>query len=133
MRSSSDVDQGDPSAGAAGASLDQGTQLGDWLVRVYPGAAEAVVVKRTEEALPKPDRRSLADVFVDEYEAAYGHVDAERRAANRKRSASRARCRVRRYCKANRLGFLWTLTLAEQSDDAQEVKALLAAFFRLLR
>jgi hypothetical protein len=129
----SDVGHGDPYAGAAGASLDKGTQLGDWLIRSYPGAAEAVVVKRTDPAPPKPERANLAEHFAEEYERAYGHLDEERRAANRKRSASRARSRVRRYCKANRLGFLWTLTLAEQTADAQEVKALLALFFRLLR
>lgn len=55
------------------------------------------------------------------------------RAERRADSATRAKGKVRRYCKANRMRFLWTLTYADQPPDLETVKRHLRWFFRQLQ
>jgi hypothetical protein len=75
-----------------GPLLDRGTKLGSgWRGRVFPQVGEAVAVPNTD-----PQKR----------ESRGGCTPEE----NIRRAARRARTQVRRYCVANRLFRMWTLT-----------------------
>ena len=110
----------------AASSLDSPTKLdrarvpnvveARWLLNLYPGAAEAGGCLQTAgnppdgvEPFGRGDDRSM--------------VEAVRR----------ARGHVRRYCAANRLNRLGTLTYAEACHDPIQLRSDLAGFFRRLR
>jgi hypothetical protein len=87
-----------------------------WQVSLYPDAAEAGGSLRYAGPASKP---------------AVGGGDPERAQAEANR---RARTKVRRYCAANRLNRLGTLTYAGDGvHDPRQVRADAAAFFRQLR
>lgn len=90
-----------------------------WRLRLYPGAGEAGGSVRTE---------------LDGLEPAEGsgsRSDPERSAQEATR---RARGRIRRYCAANRLNRLGTLTYAGKGcHDPYALRADVAGFFRALR
>jgi hypothetical protein len=87
-----------------------------WHVSLYPDAAEAGGSLRYAGPPPKP---------------VPGGGDPERAQAE---AARRAKTKVRRYCAANRLNRLGTLTYAGQGcHDPAQVRADAAAFFRQLR
>lgn len=84
---------------------------------IYPEAGEAsVVLGRWPTTRERLDRETVAN------------PERSRREAER-----RARTRVRRYCAANRLTRLWTLTYAKQTADREQVVADVQAFIRRLR
>ena len=88
-----------------------------WCLSLYPGAAEAGGSFRYSV----PCRPSGGS----------GGADPERARAE---AARRARSKVRRYCAANRLNRLGTLTYrGEGSHDPRELRGHVGAFFRDLR
>jgi hypothetical protein len=89
-----------------------------WFFSLYPDAGEGGGGFRSSY---KPNR-----AFVAKGSAA----DPERAAAE---AGRRARSKLRRYCAANRLNRLGTLTYAKPCHDPQELRAHLGAFFRDLR
>jgi len=91
-------------------------QRARWHVSLYPDAAEAGGSLRYAGPSPKPTGLG---------------GDPERALAEANR---RARTKVRRYCAANRLNRLGTLTYAgEGVHDPRQVRSDAAAFFRQLR
>lgn len=86
-----------------------------WVLTVYPDAREASGSFRSASRVRGP--------------AAEG-VDSGRAGVE---GARRARVRIRRYCAANRLNRLGTLTYAEGCYDQAQVRADVAAFFKQLR
>jgi hypothetical protein len=94
-------------------------------VRVWPDALEAVAWS----IVPDDAKSGRSD-------APGGAQTADpvsRHRENRARAARRARGRVRRFCTANGLAYLWTLTLADQSSDCAHVGRLVESFIRRLR
>jgi len=108
--------------------LDLATKLGrdvpdGWWVVVYPTAGEAVI---TFKRGLQTDRRTGAawDVAPEDVPADRALIEAVRR----------ARGQVRRYCTANGLDRLATVTYGGSGcHDEQQVRADLGAFFRQLR
>jgi hypothetical protein len=104
------------------SSLDYGTKLGGltgprWAFVLYPDAAEGGGSFRSNAREPSGAGPSLPD--------------RDRSAADASR---RARAKVRRYCAANRLNRLGTLTYAGQGNhDPAALRIDLAEFFRKLR
>jgi hypothetical protein len=89
-----------------------------WVLTLYPDAREASGVWR------KPGAAGPA-VGVGE-----GEQDDPRSAAE---AARRAQGKIRRFCAANLLNRLGTLTYAEGQYDEEQLRAHVAAFFRRLR
>ena len=90
-----------------------------WWLSVYPSAAEAggSFLYQSRRWAPRPPGLPAAD--------------PER---SRAEASRRARTRVRRYCAANRLNRLGTLTYAgEGCHDVRQVREDIAVFFRNLR
>lgn len=87
-----------------------------WRLSMYPGAAEAGGCYMS----PKPRRPKGIDGS-----GMSGRSDLE--------AARRARGQVRRYCAANGLNRLGTLTYAESCMDARSLRQDVAEFFRALR
>lgn len=88
--------------------------LGNWSLALYPDAREAggcYVSKRIRQGEP-------------------GGGDPERSANE---AARRARGKLRRYCAANGLNRLGTLTYADACHDPLRVRGDMAAFFKALR
>jgi hypothetical protein len=104
-----------------GPRLDDATKLGNGLVSyrvaVYPTAGEVVLT------VPSAPRDPEAPTKLGP-----AHPDRARQVAQ-----SRARTRVRRYCKANGLHRLCTLTYRDQTADMRQVHRDLAAFVKRLR
>lgn len=99
-------------------SLDCRTKLarGRWRVKLFPDAAEAVVTRRRADG----PRDSFAP-----YPAEAATFDS---------AGARAKRQVRRYCAANRLAYLWSLTYAgEGTRDHALVRGHVRGFFRRLR
>lgn len=108
-------DGGGDLGGPEGPSrLDEGTKLeSGWHGRVFPDAGEAVIY------------------FVSGAEPCrLGETDPEE---VQRIAASRARRKVRRYCRANRLYRLATLTYSRQTDDYDQVVIDVRAFIKRLR
>lgn len=99
-----------------GSRLDDGTKLVlEWRGRVFPQVGEAVAVLRSNQ----PSQKKGTGCSPDE---------------NRRRAARRARTQVRRYCVANRLRRLVTLTYAPPfCTDHDQVVNDVAQFVRRLR
>jgi hypothetical protein len=137
--------EGDPSSerGRSPVLLDKGTLLvkpqvvgsRHWRIGAYDAAGEYVVTLAGSRrggfwrcpcgALGGPE-----DVFCTacgEYKA--GSTPQE----NARRAHSRARAEVRRYCAANQLTRLWTLTYREATFDRRRVVLDVEAFCRRLR
>jgi hypothetical protein len=92
---------------------------GRWLLKLYPGAAEA------GGCFESAARRSGGGSWWEP------EPDPERCASE---AARRARGQLRRYCAANRLNRLGTLTYASPyCRDPQAVRDHVGSFFRLLR
>lgn len=88
-----------------------------WTLALYPEAGEAGGSVRVARARPPLGEEPA--------------VDADRSAAEANR---RARAQIRRYCAANRLNRLGTLTYAgEGCHDPRGLRADVGAFFRALR
>ena len=108
--------------GHSRSSLESGTKLvepkrGRWTFVLYPDAAEG--------------GGSFRSVAAGSAGAGATVVDSERSAAD---AARRARAKVRRYCAANRLNRLGTLTYAGSGNhDPAGLRVDLAEFFRRLR
>jgi hypothetical protein len=106
----------------ASSSLEYGTKLvsprqGGWSFSLYPEAAEG--------------GGSFRSASADRSPGATYDPDPDRSASD---AARRARTKVRRYCAANRLNRLGTLTYAGAGNhDPVALRADLAEFFRLLR
>jgi hypothetical protein len=102
--------------------LDSSTKLvrePGWVLRLFPEAGEASGSFRGVERVRRPP------------DAGAGEPD---RARSREIAARRARTKMRRYCAANRLNRLGTLTYrGEGCHDPFEVRADVARFFRGLR
>jgi hypothetical protein len=104
------------------SSLESGTKLvgrdeGSWGFVLYPEAAEGGGSFRSAAARTSPGRRWL-DPPID----------------TRDDAARRARGKVRRYCAANRLNRLGTLTYAGEGNfDPGELRLDVARFFKRLR
>lgn len=96
--------------------LDDVTKLGRWHVSVYPTVREVTFTTDHERRPPDPDAPTVKD------------PEASRRAA-----MARARTKVRRYCKANKLFRLVTLTYRRPVHDLAEAAADVAAFVKRLR
>lgn len=71
-----------------------------WQVTYYPDAKEAAIVPIRPGAVPCGRRADTQSA---------GH-SAERAADNARRAVQRARGEARRYCRANKLRYLWVLT-----------------------
>jgi hypothetical protein len=134
------------------SQLDEATHSGAWSVKVYPGAREAVAFV---PARPLADRfDDVPSYGSDHYEdagtavaqsfdaldalAVVEDVETEDEAAarvrrNRENAGRRAKSRARRYCKANALTRLWTLTFAEAVHERADVVAALNGLSRALR
>ncbi len=87
-----------------------------WLLNLYPDAAEAGGCLQSP-ARPWDGR--------ERFERGEDRSTAE--------AVRRARGQVRRYCAANRLNRLGTLTYAEACHDPIQLRSDLAAFFRKLK
>lgn len=116
----------DDRVGGCSSRLDTRTQLvGGWdhprSGHLYPTAGEA----------------SLALVPRQRCESSGGRNHPPDVEANRARAASRARSRVRRYCVANKVRFMWTLTFNGAQIDRPSNRAVAVAagvaFVRRLR
>jgi hypothetical protein len=91
-------------------------QKAHWVVALYPDAGEAGGTLRTTTAASR---------------VGVGGVDPER---SRAEAGRRARTKVRRYCAANRLNRLGTLTYAGTGcHDPRQARADAGEFFRELR
>ena len=91
-------------------------QKAQWVVSLYPDAGEAGGTLRTTAAASR---------------VGVGGVDPER---SRAEAGRRARTKVRRYCAANRLNRLGTLTYAGTGcHDPRQARADAGEFFRELR
>jgi len=140
-----------PAASAASPLLDEATHSGStWQVKVFPGAGEAVAfIPADGDPLATPEwavDAELAATFADRHGQLFDvgapvveprvespEEEAARQKRNRLNAARRARARSRRYCKANRLSRLWTLTFADAVYDRRTVVASLNALARALR
>jgi hypothetical protein len=89
-------------------------QRGYWVLTVYGDAREASGSFRSAARLGGP---------AEEPDPGRSAVEGARR----------ARVQIRRYCAANRLNRLGTLTYAEACHDQEQVRADVAAFFKRLR
>jgi hypothetical protein len=98
-----------------GPSLDKGTKLVVWHVKVFPEAGEAVI----HFSGPEVEREDPGPA-----------TDPEE---CRRKAAARARTKTRRYCKANALFRLATLTYAIEAVDRAQVRADVRAFIKRLR
>jgi len=109
-------------SGARAASLEEGTQLSGhaagWVLGVCKAAGEAVTFFRGKNADPADAGKGSGATTPEE---------------NRERSARRAATNLRRYCKANRLDRLATLTYRVAQFDKLDVKRDLNRFFVRLR
>jgi hypothetical protein len=107
-------------AAEGSSSLDRATKLGvgpGWVLRLYPEAGEASGGFRGAQLASRKGQNALSD--------------PER---CRQEASRRAKGRVRRYCAANGLSRLGTLTYrGEGCHDSRRVRDDLAAFFRTLR
>lgn len=110
----------DSAAGAAGGgSLDLGTELG-WQscrLKIWPDAREGTVFVKPR--LPAKDDGG-------------GKLPTDPREL-RERSDRRRRGQMRRYCVANQLRYMWTLTCADQTHDLDEMRRRMALLMRKLR
>jgi hypothetical protein len=95
------------------------TPGGKWCLKVTPAAGEATITHAPCAA----GRVSGVGTLSSSTERCAPYVS----------SATRAKGKVRRYCRANRLRFLWTLTYATEPATRAEVTAHLRTFFRRLR
>jgi len=102
-------------AGAAGPSLEEGTKLVGWVGRVYVDAGEAVIY-----FVPPERDQTVSGAATDPAECA-------------RKAASRAKTKLRRYCKANRLYRMTTLSYAVEPANRQACVADCQAFIRRLR
>jgi len=140
-------EHGHSSEGGRPLLLDKGTLLvkpqvvgsGRWRIAAYPAAGESVVTCGSGgktagvsglwrcpcSALGQP-----ADIFCKRCgEFRSGSTPEE----NARRAHSRARAEVRRYCAANQLTRLWTLTYEHGTFDRRRVVRDVEAFCRRLR
>jgi hypothetical protein len=111
-------------ASEAASSLEYGTKIGEpgkpwgawWNLKLYPAAGEATAIFQTDGLGSRPgffqrESRDPAEI-----------------------AARRARTNIRRYCAANRLNRLGTLTYRGKGCfDQGQLRADVAAFFRRLR
>jgi len=111
-------------------SLDHRTELdlAPWGGKFYPQTGELVGWQRRPQ---DRDGSSLRPDPEAEGESQEGRQEDQRS----DRSLRRARSAIRRYCQANRLDTLWTLTYAKEGGewDRDLVQRQVAMFFRRMR
>ena len=91
---------------------------GAWCLKLYPAAGEATITHA-----PSAVRvTALCD----------GTPSTGRSAAPHVSHGVRAKGRVRRYCRANRIRFLWTLTYSTEPSTRAQVTKHLRTFFKRL-
>ena len=95
------------------------TPGGAWCLKLYPTAGEATIT-HAPSAVAVTGGAEFASGTAKSYRPSVSH-------------ATRAKGRVRRYCRANRLRFLWTLTYAHEPSKREQVTADLRTLFRRLR
>ncbi|MBS1838140.1 MAG: hypothetical protein JST64_10640 [Actinobacteria bacterium] len=121
----------------AGASLEEATKLpgdvpeGRALVSIWPECDEAVVIGMAERAFQAPSDRGSGPS--EEFLAQQDPNGEQRNARSAQEAARRARREILRFCVANRLQFMWTLTFAESVWDVDEARRAVAALIEQLR
>lgn len=109
----------------AGASLEEATKLpgdrprGRAVVSIYRDCGEATVSGMTERAF---GAARVAEGPSAEFLARQDPDERQRSARAASEAARRARSKIGRYCVANRLQFMWTLTFAVAEWDVDTAR-----------
>jgi hypothetical protein len=100
---------------------------------LYCGTGEVVVVQEPAVSPCEPGRLDRDRRPGSRTSPEQSDVRPEVQVRNKERAQRRARSRVRRYCVANQLSRLWTLTYADAEWDVEHVKRDVNEFVRALR
>jgi hypothetical protein len=96
-------------------------------VSIYPDCDEAVVIGMAER--PPRGESAPSEEFLDQQDP----TGEKRTARSAEEAARRARREIGRYCVANRLQYMWTLTFAEAVWDVDEARRAVVELVERLR